>query len=83
VNRQLASVYKFYFSIHAHVQNTICTYVKNLCAYLLNKMFNLLQFLGVDPFYISGQVGLLTVQIHSELWFISWNWSIIGNGNLS
>ena len=45
----------------------MCTLVKNLCAYLLNRMFNLLHFLGVDPCYVSGQVvilGLLTVQIH-------------------
>ena len=41
--------------------------VKNLYAYLLNRMFNLLHFLGVDPCYVSGQaviIGLLTVQIH-------------------
>ena len=60
------------------------TQVKNLCAYLLNRTFNLLHFLGVDSCYVSGQVviiGLLTVQIHSELCSISWNWSIIGNGN--
>ena len=47
-------------------------------------MFNLLNFFGVDPCYVSGQVviiGLLTVQIHSELFSISWNWLIIGNGN--
>ena len=48
-------------------------------------MFNLLHFLGVDPCYVSGQVviiGLLIVQIHSELCSISWNWLIIANGNL-
>jgi len=63
----------------------MCMRVKNLCAYLLSRIFSLLHILGVDPCYVSGQVviiGLLTVQIHSELCLISWNWSIIANGNL-
>jgi len=63
----------------------MCMYMKNLCAYLFNRMLNLLHLFGVDPCYISGQaviIGLLTVQIHSELCSISWNWSIIANGNL-
>jgi len=53
----------------------MCTRVKNLCAYLLNRMFNKLYFLDVDPCYVSGQVviiGLLLVQIHSKYW----NWLI-------
>ena len=56
----------------------------SLCAYFLNVMFNLLLLLGVDPCYVSGQVviiGLLTVQIHSKLCSIVWNWLTFSNGN--
>jgi len=64
-----------------------CVYAceKSVCISLEQNVRFALHCLGVDPCSVSGQVviiGLLTVQIHNKLCSISWNWLIIGNGNL-